>query len=241
MFNLNESILNWRISLNNNDSFTSENISELDNHLNEQIINLKESGLNDEEAFWIAQKRIGSIDKLQTEFKKVNSLNIFRKRIFWMMNGLICLLIYVFFVSSVSNIFSYISVYYNIDLMKATYTEYIINEVVFIMIVCGLIWGITNNKNNRLIKLKSQFINNLFVLGKGLNFFYFVLFSVVLLFTVSYYFRVDLNSYIIKSESYKEYKIFMNYIPMVLMIYHFLVMLLVFHISFKVNRKLETV
>ncbi len=239
MFDLKKSVLNWKYVLKNSESFTTENIEELESHLNEQITDLKETGLSDEEAFWVAQKRIGSLKILVPEYEKVNNLVIFRKRIFWMVNGILCMIIFAFFSSSVSSLFGYMSYILDINLMKATYAEYIVNEIVFALVSGSVIWIMTLKQNNRLIELKSRFINSAFVSGKGTKLLYGSLIAVLIFFFVTYYFRTNLNIQIIKSESYKEYKEFIHIVPMALLIYHSLVLVIIYHISFKANKSIE--
>jgi hypothetical protein len=100
MFDLNKRISDWKQSLSCYESFTKGNIEELESHLFDQITELKEAGLNDEEAYWVAQKRIGTIESLNSEYTKINNLNILKKKIYWMLTGIAGMLMYVFFVTS---------------------------------------------------------------------------------------------------------------------------------------------
>ena len=74
-FNLADAVENWKKSLSDNYSMTSDNIEELESHLLDEIDDLKSKGLNEEEAFSIAIKQIGTKDFLVSEFGKVNVLN----------------------------------------------------------------------------------------------------------------------------------------------------------------------
>ena len=75
-FSLNKNIENWKSALSENPNFTTDNINELESHLLDEIAGLHKLGLNEEESFLIAQKRIGNIENLICEFSKVNK-NVF--------------------------------------------------------------------------------------------------------------------------------------------------------------------
>lgn len=66
----------WKSALSENPNMTTSNINELESHLLDEIAGLHKLGLNEEESFLIAQKRIGSIDNLINEFSKINK-NVF--------------------------------------------------------------------------------------------------------------------------------------------------------------------
>ena len=70
-FNLNESLSRWRACVSSSPAFQNENVDELESHLCDLISRLQSSGLSEEEAWLIAQKRIGSIDSLAQEFEKL--------------------------------------------------------------------------------------------------------------------------------------------------------------------------
>jgi hypothetical protein len=89
MFVLENSLNDWRTKLHNNSSFTNSDIDELENHLLEEITLLKEKNLSEEESFFIACNRLGSIDLLTSEFTKVNFNAIWLKNILWLLGGYI--------------------------------------------------------------------------------------------------------------------------------------------------------
>ena len=75
-FSLEKNIEIWKSALFENPNMTTGDINELESHLLDEIAGLHNLGLNEEESFLIAQKRIGSIDNLINEFSKVNK-NVF--------------------------------------------------------------------------------------------------------------------------------------------------------------------
>ena len=77
MFRLEEEINNWKVYLAKRESLGPEDICELEDHLRSQIEDLINSGLDEEEAYLVAIKRIGALDKISGEFEK------YRIRQYW--------------------------------------------------------------------------------------------------------------------------------------------------------------
>lgn len=88
-FNIEQNIEEWKSALSGNPNMTADNINELESHLLDEITGLQKSGLNEEESFLIAQKRMGSIDNLINEFNKVNRKVYFRNKILPYLNGIL--------------------------------------------------------------------------------------------------------------------------------------------------------
>ncbi|MEP1489282.1 MAG: hypothetical protein ABJK28_12715 [Algibacter sp.] len=72
-FNLENNIKKWKSSLTKKNNLTKSNVIELESHLFDLIDDLESNGLNKEESFIIARKRIGKIDDICLEFDKVNT------------------------------------------------------------------------------------------------------------------------------------------------------------------------
>lgn len=89
MFNLNESIKGWKAKLGNCDSFTGNDIEELESHLLDEIESLKEKDLSEEEAFYVASNRLGEVDLLSSEFSKVNEKPMYLRKVAWLLGGYI--------------------------------------------------------------------------------------------------------------------------------------------------------
>ena len=72
-FNSENNIQKWKAILTKKNNLTKSNIIELENHLLDLIEDLESKGLNKEESFLIAKKRIGKIDDICLEFDKINN------------------------------------------------------------------------------------------------------------------------------------------------------------------------
>src|SRR5690348_10086313 len=83
-FDLNLAIQSWREELARSSAFRGENLNELESHLRDSIDRLRGRELSDEEAFLIATRRIGNVQKLQREFGKVNGTAIRFDRTLWL-------------------------------------------------------------------------------------------------------------------------------------------------------------
>lgn len=72
-FDLERVIKDWREHVSRLPSFRAENVDELEAHLRDSISRLQTTGLSAEEAWLIAQKRLGYSDGLEREFAKINA------------------------------------------------------------------------------------------------------------------------------------------------------------------------
>jgi hypothetical protein len=72
-FDLNAAIENWRNELAAQPNLASDDRHELETHLCDAIAGFQQRGLNDEESFRLARKRVGQLQQLGKEFKKVNA------------------------------------------------------------------------------------------------------------------------------------------------------------------------
>lgn len=80
-YNLKENIEIWKSELSKKSNLTLDNINELESHLFDEIDQLKQQGLNTEEALLIAKNRIGNVRDLCVEYGKVNRNFHFRNKI----------------------------------------------------------------------------------------------------------------------------------------------------------------
>lgn len=95
MFDLNQDIAEWKRSLGQSESVTGSDLDELESHLRDQIDHLSLAGLSPQEAFLVAKHRIGDAGNLPAEFAKVNGSSIFRRRLQWMLVGVLAYLLVV--------------------------------------------------------------------------------------------------------------------------------------------------
>jgi hypothetical protein len=83
-YDLNTAIENWRQELAAQAGLTLDVRRELETHLRDAITGFQQRGLNDEESFWLARRRVGQPQQLGEEFVKADPAKIWRERIFWM-------------------------------------------------------------------------------------------------------------------------------------------------------------
>jgi len=93
MFNLTESITHWRQTLAANGTYRPQDLDELESHLCEEIDRLVPTGLSQEEAFFIAVRRLGDTQALTCEFAKIDPGAFWRDRVFWMAAGVLSYLL----------------------------------------------------------------------------------------------------------------------------------------------------
>lgn len=72
-FNVEHAIRQWRDSLTRSSRLRAEELEELELHLRDSVTALQKRGLSQEEAWLIAQKRLGQRETLKKEFAKVSS------------------------------------------------------------------------------------------------------------------------------------------------------------------------
>ena len=82
-FDLNAAMENWRHELAAQPPLAPDNRRELETHLRDALAELKARGLNDEESFWLARRRVGPPQKLAEEFVKNDPAKTWRERVFW--------------------------------------------------------------------------------------------------------------------------------------------------------------
>ena len=88
-YDLNAAIESWRLELAAQPNLTAEVRRELETHLRDAIAGFQQRGLNDEESFWLARRRVGQPQQLGEEFVKADPAAVWRERIFWMALGII--------------------------------------------------------------------------------------------------------------------------------------------------------
>src|SRR5262245_49492462 len=76
---LEEQIGRWRSYLHRRQAIQSADISELEDHLREQITTLSAAGLSADEAFLVAVKRMGELDALSREFAREHSERLWKQ------------------------------------------------------------------------------------------------------------------------------------------------------------------
>jgi hypothetical protein len=82
-FDLNAAIENWRNELAAQPNLASDDRRELETHLRDAIAGFQQRGLNEEESFWLARRRIGQPQQIGEEFVKADPARVWRERAFW--------------------------------------------------------------------------------------------------------------------------------------------------------------
>ncbi len=88
-FDLNAALESWRQELAAQPNLASDDRRELETHLGDAIAGFQQRGLNDEESFWLARRRVGQPRQLGEEFVKADPAKAWGERIFWMALGII--------------------------------------------------------------------------------------------------------------------------------------------------------
>jgi hypothetical protein len=76
---LEEQIERWRSYLHHRQAIHSVDVTELEDHLREQVTNLMDAGLDADEAFLVAVKRMGNLDALSREFAREHSDRLWKQ------------------------------------------------------------------------------------------------------------------------------------------------------------------
>ena len=87
MSDIEKRIEQWRAGLVGSELLGGSDVTELESHLREEMEHLKSLRLSDEEAFFIARRRLGDSAALEEEFAKVNPSRRISNRLYWMIMG----------------------------------------------------------------------------------------------------------------------------------------------------------
>ena len=98
-FDLNAAVENWRNELAAQPNLAPDDRRELETHLRDAIAGFQQRGLNDEESFWLARRRVGKPLELGEEFDKADPTRIWRGRIFFAAVALLAVPIWMEFSS----------------------------------------------------------------------------------------------------------------------------------------------
>ncbi len=71
-FDLNSALQLWLERLGQSSQVKAENLKELESHIRDSVSQMQSKGLSSEESFSVATHRVGSLEKLEPEFAKVN-------------------------------------------------------------------------------------------------------------------------------------------------------------------------
>jgi hypothetical protein len=88
-FNLNASLQQWSEDLVAQPGLTPEVRSELQTHLQETVKDLCKRGLNEQESFWLACRRVGQPRQLAEEFVKANPWPMWKRYALWVVTAML--------------------------------------------------------------------------------------------------------------------------------------------------------
>ncbi|GFP74716.1 permease prefix domain 1-containing protein [Clostridium fungisolvens] len=139
MFQLEKSLMDWKKKLSASNSLTNSDIEELESHLLDEIDALKKKTLTEEEAFYVACSRIGSVDLLTSEYSIVNSNFLWIKKFLWLLSGYLIISFSEKLITTLS-IFITTTFFKRIELHahELTYISFAVNILLSIVILCIL-------------------------------------------------------------------------------------------------------
>ena len=76
---LESQIRSWRGFVQRHQVISSSDVDELEEHLREQVADLRAGGLDEDEAFLVAVKRMGSVDEISREFAREHSDRLWKQ------------------------------------------------------------------------------------------------------------------------------------------------------------------
>ena len=103
-FDLNGALRDWRAGLAASPAFKPDDLDQLEAHLRDSIATLQATGLSANEAFMVAQLRLGTPAALVGEFAKQNSANIWLQRLIWLLAGYVGINVLTSLVSSLGTL-----------------------------------------------------------------------------------------------------------------------------------------
>lgn len=114
-FNLQHQINNWIGNLKSKPSVTESDSEELKSHFLDLIDEFKKAGLNDEEAFWVASKRMGIGFELEAEYEDANKPLIQMRRSLVILAGVLVYFLLYYFINFSSKFLFIIIILRKID------------------------------------------------------------------------------------------------------------------------------
>ncbi len=154
-FDLEEKISNWKQNMLVIAGLSEDNIMELESHLYDEIEILKDKDLDDEEAYIIACKRIGRIDVIATEYRKVDPHRLTIQKMFPYVHGILIFFAFTLF----TEMLVYVSTIITTQFFSLTDNIVWVAGTIMLLSIEGLVWLVyhryTSGKEltDRLIKI----------------------------------------------------------------------------------------
>ncbi|MCA9197195.1 MAG: hypothetical protein KDA87_06630 [Planctomycetales bacterium] len=89
MHDVDKLIANWKSSIATSEALRNDDLDELEEHLRCAVERYQQKGLSLEDAFFLAERKLGSPGQLDGEFSKTNIDYIWTQRIAWMLIGFV--------------------------------------------------------------------------------------------------------------------------------------------------------
>ncbi len=110
-FDLKSSVQRWRDELATQPGLTPESRRELETHLLDTVKEFSARGINDEESFWLARRRIGQPFQLGEEFAKTNSWPVWKRWVLWIATAMLMVRIFQGLCEGVSGLLGFIELH----------------------------------------------------------------------------------------------------------------------------------
>jgi hypothetical protein len=148
MFDLNKAISSWRMGLSERQTCAKSDIDELESHLREEIDSLTASKLSQQEAFLVATHRLGDPDSLATEFAKVNTSILWRKRLFWAGAGILSYIVAAYIAGCASAGFVLLARFVGVMGYSLGVVD-IVSRILFFLVVIFVLYEIARRKKRQ--------------------------------------------------------------------------------------------
>lgn len=148
MFDLNQAINSWRMSLSEKQTCAKSDIDEMETHLREEIDSLMASKLSEQEAFLVATHRLGDPDSLAAEFAKVNTSILWRKRLFWAGAGLLSYIVVKYIAGCASTGFVLLTLFAGVNGYSLGIVD-VVSQMVFFLAVIFVFYLIVRRRDTQ--------------------------------------------------------------------------------------------
>ena len=135
-FNLDFAIRHWRDRLGGSSALHPVDLTELEAHLRAATAELVAIGLNTEEAFFVAARRLGDSDSLAREFAKINQGRIWMTRATWMLAGILLSQVIV----SLANVIGLFALVLARNILPYRHLQGIVGIIALLGAGCALVW-----------------------------------------------------------------------------------------------------
>ncbi len=141
-FNIQNQIDIWIGKIKSEPSITEADSEELRSHFLDMIDQLKEKGFDDEEAFWIASRRMGTASDWAEEYREINSPILQIRTSALIMAGVLVYFLFYFFIQFSSKLILSISLYEGVNGFKALnwISRYLLGSKIIVILTIASIF-----------------------------------------------------------------------------------------------------